>query len=273
MTICSFAIMSVLFVSEFRDYLSVDLQETAFVDPNYDSRAMLSADLDVRFQKLSCENVRVDATDKSGTVRSNIDEGLQMSPHGKGGCRLHGTINVKKVAGDFHVAAGEKRDEKDALVYKIDLRKLSEFDVTHKIERLVFGDQVVSINDVEGNPLNNYQSQGEGTMTQFKYHITIVRCVCFLSVEPGVIQNTHTGTHRVHSTRRHRTTITSILSTYGTYHDRSNISSTFCSARCVLSIRLFSDRNTSHGKTNFFLSFSHKCLCYFRWCIHRIIHD
>ena len=179
MTICSFAIMSVLFVSEFRDYLSVDLQETAFVDPNYDSRAMLSADLDVRFQKLSCENVRVDATDKSGTVRSNIDEGLQMSPHGKGGCRLHGTINVKKVAGDFHVAAGEKRDEEDALVYKIDLRKLSEFDVTHKIERLVFGDQVVSINDVEGNPLNNYQSQGEGTMTQFKYHITIVRCVCF----------------------------------------------------------------------------------------------
>ena len=62
----------------------MDLQETAFVDPNYDSRAMLSADLDVRFQKLSCENVRVDATDKSGTVRSNIDEGLQMSPHGEG---------------------------------------------------------------------------------------------------------------------------------------------------------------------------------------------
>ena len=98
---------------------------------------------------------------------------------------------MKKVAGDFHVAAGEKRDEKDALVYKIDLRKLSEFDVTHKIERLVFGDQDVSINDVEGNPLNIYQSQGEGTMTQLKYHITIVRCVCFLSVEPGVIQNTH----------------------------------------------------------------------------------
>ena len=177
-TICSCAIMLILFMSEFNDYLSVDLQETAFVDPNYDSRAMLSADIDIHFEKLICENVRVDAQDKSGTVRSNINEGLQLSPLGKKGCRLFGVLNLKRVAGDFHVAVGEKKDEKDTLVYKIDLRKLSEFDVTHKIERLVFGDQV-SIDDddskLKNNPLNNYQSQGEGSLVQFKYHITIVR--------------------------------------------------------------------------------------------------
>jgi len=82
-TIASGIIMLLLFVSEFRDYLSISTQETAFVDPSYDSRAMLSVDIDIRFEKLKCDSVRLDAQDKAGTTRSNIHDGVTLTPIGK----------------------------------------------------------------------------------------------------------------------------------------------------------------------------------------------
>eukprot|EP01113_Clastostelium_recurvatum_P005388 TRINITY_DN12414_c0_g1_i2.p1 TRINITY_DN12414_c0_g1~~TRINITY_DN12414_c0_g1_i2.p1 ORF type:complete len:414 (+),score=92.21 TRINITY_DN12414_c0_g1_i2:22-1242(+) len=128
------------------------------------------------------------------------------------GCRVYGYLEVPKVKGEFHIAAGEgsERSHEDHKhhVHSLDPFRLQKFDVTHLIHALSFGDEVPGMyNPLDGTTFETqylaqksyyiqvvptlYKRESDGTLlttNQYSYtqHTKLIQLDGFSFALPGV---------------------------------------------------------------------------------------
>ncbi|XP_024082257.1 endoplasmic reticulum-Golgi intermediate compartment protein 3 isoform X3 [Cimex lectularius] len=90
----------------------------------------------------------------------------------KEGCQIYGTMSVNRVAGSFHVAPGQTFAVKHIHVHDIQPFSSSQFNTSHVINRLSFGDD--DKGKTHENPLDGTQSITKEGATMYHYYIKIV---------------------------------------------------------------------------------------------------
>ncbi|KAK1264162.1 Protein disulfide-isomerase 5-3 [Acorus gramineus] len=129
----------------------------------------------------SCEEVR-EAYRKKGWGMSNPDlidqckrEGfLQRIKDEEGeGCNIYGFLEVNKVAGNFHFAPGKSFQQSNMHVHDLLAFQKDSFNVSHKINRLTFGDYFPGV----VNPLDGVQWMQQTPYGMYQYFIKVVPTV------------------------------------------------------------------------------------------------
>ncbi|KAK8476257.1 hypothetical protein V6N11_017817 [Hibiscus sabdariffa] len=140
----------------------------------------------------SCEDVR-EAYRKKGWGLSNpnlIDqckrEGfLQRIKDEEGeGCNIYGSLEVNKVAGNFHFAPGKSFQQSDVHVHDLLVFQKDSFNLSHKINRLAFGDYFPGAM----NPLDSVEWTQEQPSGMSQYFIKVVPTV-YTDVNGHTIQS------------------------------------------------------------------------------------
>ncbi|KAG0226440.1 Endoplasmic reticulum-Golgi intermediate compartment protein 3 [Actinomortierella wolfii] len=94
----------------------------------------------------------------------------QMKEQANQGCRVHGTLQVNKVAGNFHFAPGRSFQQGSMHVHDIHQFLDHGLDFTHKINHLSFGAKVPNVH----NPLDNVEAKGSDGLYMFQYYVKVV---------------------------------------------------------------------------------------------------
>ncbi|MBA0755723.1 hypothetical protein Gogos_021818 [Gossypium gossypioides] len=126
----------------------------------------------------SCEEVR-DAYRKKGWAMSNLDlieqckrEGFfqKIKDEEGEGCNIYGSLEVKKVAGNFHFAPGKSFDQSNIHVHDLQAFRKNRFNLSHTINRLAFGDHFPGV----VNPLDGVQWMQKQPIGMYQYFIKVV---------------------------------------------------------------------------------------------------
>ncbi|KAJ6808690.1 endoplasmic reticulum-Golgi intermediate compartment protein 3-like [Iris pallida] len=126
----------------------------------------------------SCEEVR-EAYRKKGWGLSNLElidqctrEGyIQKVKEEEGeGCNLHGFVEVSKVAGNFHFACGKSLDQSQLLISNLLDFQLGEYNISHKINKLSFGEDFPGV----VNPLDGAHWTQQTKSGIYQYFIKVV---------------------------------------------------------------------------------------------------
>ncbi|XP_068642230.1 uncharacterized protein [Aristolochia californica] len=129
----------------------------------------------------SCEEVR-EAYRKKGWGLSDPDvidqckrEGfLQRIKDEEGeGCNIYGFLEVNKVAGNFHFAPGKSFQQSNVHVHDLLVFQRDSFNVSHKINRLAFGDNFPGV----VNPLDGVEWTQQTAHGMYQYFIKVVPTV------------------------------------------------------------------------------------------------
>ncbi|KAB2083011.1 hypothetical protein ES319_A05G236800v1 [Gossypium barbadense] len=137
----------------------------------------------------SCEEVR-DAYRKIGWAMSDLDlieqckrEGFfqKIKDEEGEGCNIYGSLEVKKVAGNFHFAPGKSFDQSNIHVHDLQAFRKDRFNLSHTINRLAFGDYFPGV----VNPLDGVQWMQKQPIGMYQYFIkmrtdTLSRQISFL---------------------------------------------------------------------------------------------
>ncbi|KAK5832127.1 Endoplasmic reticulum-Golgi intermediate compartment 3 [Gossypium arboreum] len=126
----------------------------------------------------SCEEVR-DAYRKIGWAMSDLDlieqckrEGFfqKIKDEEGEGCNIYGSLEVKKVAGNFHFAPGKSFDQSNIHVHDLQAFRKDRFNLSHTINRLAFGDYFPGV----VNPLDGVQWMQKQPIGMYQYFIKVV---------------------------------------------------------------------------------------------------
>ncbi|GAB2219435.1 hypothetical protein Droror1_Dr00007070 [Drosera rotundifolia] len=129
----------------------------------------------------SCEEVH-DAYEKKGWAMTNKDlidqcerEGFfkKLQDEDGEGCNIHGSLQVNKVAGNFHFASGKSFHQTDAFLNDLIVFKREDYNISHKINKLSFGDYFPGI----VNPLDGVQWVQGTSAGMYQYFVKIVPTV------------------------------------------------------------------------------------------------
>ncbi|KAL7116668.1 hypothetical protein ACP275_03G018500 [Erythranthe tilingii] len=140
----------------------------------------------------NCEEVR-EAYRKKGWALSNPDlvdqckrEGfLQMIKDEDGeGCNIYGFLDVNKVAGNFHFAPGKSFQQSNVHVHDLLAFQKDSFNISHKINRLAFGDYFPGV----VNPLDGVEWIQQTPNAMYQYFLKVVPTV-FTDVNGHAIQS------------------------------------------------------------------------------------
>ncbi|XP_035549042.1 endoplasmic reticulum-Golgi intermediate compartment protein 3-like isoform X1 [Juglans regia] len=140
----------------------------------------------------SCEDVR-EAYRKKGWGMSNPDvidqckrEGfLQRIKDEEGeGCNIYGFLEVNKVAGNFHFAPGKSFYQSGVHVHDLLAFQKDSFNISHKINRLTFGDYFPGV----VNPLDGVLWTHQTPSGMYQYFIKVVPTV-YTDVSGHTIQS------------------------------------------------------------------------------------
>jgi len=88
-------------------------------------------------------------------------------------CRVHGSLSINKVAGNFHITAGKVLPISGAHAHLTSFMQEHEYNFTHRIEKLSFGDSVAGIIQ----PLEGEEKLTDINLMNFQYYIEIVPTV------------------------------------------------------------------------------------------------
>ncbi|GMH00129.1 hypothetical protein Nepgr_001968 [Nepenthes gracilis] len=86
------------------------------------------------------------------------------------GCNIYGFLEVNKVAGNFHVAPGKSFQQSGVHVHDLLAFQKDSFNITHKINRLAFGDYIPGV----VNPLDGVQWTHSTPNGMYQYFIKVV---------------------------------------------------------------------------------------------------
>ncbi|CAM6082878.1 unnamed protein product [Calypogeia fissa] len=126
----------------------------------------------------NCEEVR-EAYRRKGWALTNPDrvdqckrEGfLQKIKEEEGeGCQIFGTLEVNKVAGNFHFAPGKSFQQANMHVHDLQAFQKDSFDVSHRINSLSFGDHFPG----KVNPLDGVERTQESLNSMYQYFVKVV---------------------------------------------------------------------------------------------------
>lgn len=129
----------------------------------------------------SCEEVR-EAYRRKGWALTNPDlidqckrEGwLQKIKDEEGeGCNVYGSLEVNKVAGNFHFAPGKSFQQSNMHVHDLLAFQKDSFNVSHKVNELTFGPQFPGV----VNPLDGAQRIQVAPTGMYQYFIKVVPTV------------------------------------------------------------------------------------------------
>ncbi|XXQ31370.1 Endoplasmic reticulum vesicle transporter C-terminal domain-containing protein [Plasmodiophora brassicae] len=210
LSVVALATMALLFLSELASFLTTETTNTMFVDPSTDGPdSRITINMDITMHALPCSIVSVDAQDIMGSHQLDVGGGLiktrldsNGNPKGspgesfsslgltlesarqyKGeGCRVHGSLFVKKVPGNFHVSAHAHYE-----LAELYFDSKHPMNCSHHIHHLSYGEQPVDTSDIRHvsafNPLDGVSKViepesgaggGHDHTISFEYYIKIV---------------------------------------------------------------------------------------------------
>ena len=293
MTIFSSLLILILFLLEFKYYLTIDVNQVLFVDTSRQEKMNIS--IDMKFPMLPCSYLTVDAMDVSGDSQTDIehslfktrldingmilendivkvslqpkvkknltDENLLVSTTTKAaaaasipdcescygaesnvqkccstcddvkaayrikgwsfdptgfhqciregvtidttnstelneGCRLHGYLEVNKVAGNFHIAPGQSYQEHHIHVHSLKSLRLNSLNTSHFIDELTFGANFPN----QINPLSQTKhlaQSHDGGSILYHYYVKIVPSIYVFRNQTELVTNQYSVTkHR-----------------------------------------------------------------------------
>ncbi|PHT97062.1 hypothetical protein BC332_34009 [Capsicum chinense] len=126
----------------------------------------------------SCEEVR-EAYRKRGWGMTNPDlidqckrEGfVQKIKDEEGeGCNIHGSLEVNKVAGNFHFAAGKSFHQPTFQLFELVTLQPDNYNISHRVNKLAFGDSIPGV----VNPLDGVQWTQEAQSGMYQYFLKVV---------------------------------------------------------------------------------------------------
>lgn len=126
----------------------------------------------------SCEEVR-EAYRKKGWGLTNADLIDQCEREGfvdkvkneKGeGCNIHGSLEVNKVAGNFHFATGKSFHQSNFNLHELLALETDIYNISHKINKLAFGDYFPGVQ----NPLDGVQWVQGAQNGIYQYFVKVV---------------------------------------------------------------------------------------------------
>ncbi|KAK3031492.1 hypothetical protein RJ639_036006 [Escallonia herrerae] len=140
----------------------------------------------------SCEEVR-EAYRKKGWGLTNPDmidqckrEGfVQKIKDEEGeGCNIYGSLEVNKVAGNFHFAPGKSFHQSNFHVHDLLAFQMDSYNISHKINKLAFGDHFPGI----VNPLDGVHWVQEAPHGAYQYFIKVVPTI-YTDIQSHTIQS------------------------------------------------------------------------------------
>ncbi|KAL6269698.1 hypothetical protein ACE6H2_026609 [Prunus campanulata] len=126
----------------------------------------------------SCDEVR-DAYRKKGWALTNADlidqckrEGFiqKIKDEDGEGCNIEGSLEVNKVAGNFHFVSGKSFHQSNVHVHDLLVFQTDGYNISHKINKLAFGDYFPGVL----NPLDGVQWIQETPNGMYQYFIKVV---------------------------------------------------------------------------------------------------
>ncbi|KAF9165334.1 Endoplasmic reticulum-Golgi intermediate compartment protein 3 [Actinomortierella ambigua] len=107
-----------------------------------------------------------------GSIEQCVREGYtdMVKEQAGQGCRIHGSLQVNKVAGNFHFAPGRSFQQASMHVHDIHPYLENGLDFTHKINHLSFGEKVPNVH----NPLDGVSYEGADGLYMFQYYVKVV---------------------------------------------------------------------------------------------------
>jgi Endoplasmic reticulum vesicle transporter/Endoplasmic Reticulum-Golgi Intermediate Compartment (ERGIC) len=184
----SLMIMVWLLISEFAYFRSTKLEEHLMVDSSQGERNMdisleldllaipcKQADLRVEDSKgMAYEDARVHLTKTAITHDGRVAVGVGIHPDAAPGCKLKGKLNVRKVAGNFHVAAGTAFGMGDGhFAYSVSPLDFASYNASHIVRHLDFGPYFPTSYN-QWAPLDGVTGRADKAGTQFQYHLKVV---------------------------------------------------------------------------------------------------
>ncbi|CAF4624181.1 unnamed protein product, partial [Rotaria sp. Silwood2] len=125
-----------------------------------------------------------------GMIDSNIDD---SSTQLNEGCRLHGYLEVNKVAGNFHIAPGQSFEQHHIHVHSLRNMRLNMLNTTHYIDELTFGQRFPN----QINPLSNTKqivSLHDNGAVLYHYYVKIVPSAYVFLNQTQLITNQYSVT-------------------------------------------------------------------------------
>lgn len=194
------------------------------------------------------------------------DEGGELKQMNEG-CRIHGHLEVNKVAGNFHIAPGQSFEQRNIHVHSLRHLRLNMLNTTHYIHDLSFGEYFPN----QINPLSDTKQISDTSAVLFHYYVKVVPSTYVF------LNKTELRTNQ-YSVTKHRKTITNILEgnshqlpgTFFTYEisaimvkfiQRQRSLAHFLTSSCAIIVR---DTSFNCLKTFFFSIF------FIGWCIYCI---
>ncbi|KAL7199848.1 hypothetical protein ACSBR2_022036 [Camellia fascicularis] len=150
----------------------------------------------------SCEEVR-EAYRKKGWGMTNPDlidqckrEGfVQKIKDEEGeGCNIHGSLEVNKVAGNFHFALGKSFHQSNVHLNELLAFQNDMYNISHKINKLAFGDYFPGV----VNPLDGVQWVHETPNGMYQYFIKVVPTI-YTNVRGRTIQSNQVTVTEAHT--------------------------------------------------------------------------
>ncbi|CAF4492053.1 unnamed protein product [Rotaria sp. Silwood1] len=102
-----------------------------------------------------------------GMISGNSNDNLT---HMNEGCRIHGHLEVNKVAGNFHIAPGQSFQQQHLHVHSLRNIRLNMLNTTHYINDLSFGEYFPN----QINPLSHTKQITNDGAALFHYYVKIV---------------------------------------------------------------------------------------------------
>ncbi|KAG0056096.1 hypothetical protein BGZ83_006357 [Gryganskiella cystojenkinii] len=126
----------------------------------------------------TCEDVRQAyarvgwSFDKPESIEQCVREGYveKMKEQANQGCRMHGSLTVNKVAGNFHIAPGRSFQSGNRHVHDVAQYIQHGLDFSHHIQHLSFGQLVPNIH----NPLDDLKVHEAEGLYMFQYYVKVV---------------------------------------------------------------------------------------------------
>jgi hypothetical protein len=109
------------------------------------------------------------------------------------GCRVHGHLEVNKVAGNFHIAPGQSFQEHHVHVHSLRNIRLNMLNTTHLIDELTFGPGFPN----QINPLSNTKqitNSHDGGSILYHYYVKIVPSTYVFLNQTQLITNQYSVT-------------------------------------------------------------------------------
>ncbi|RUS83408.1 hypothetical protein EGW08_008829 [Elysia chlorotica] len=167
-SISSCLFMLFLFISELKEYLTVDVHSVLTVDDPVKHSEKLPVFINITLPNLACHYVGLDIQDDMGRHEVGFrDNTIKEAINEEKGCRFESHFLINKVPGNFHISTHSSHQQPE------------EPDMTHIIHKLRFGMDLESGKDVEGsfNPLKDVDRTGANALATHDYILRVVPTV------------------------------------------------------------------------------------------------